>query len=207
MGTKRAGKGKYLFLYFACLVAILLEIQGCTNFTEKRQDKQNLADTKIPMDKEDDETPLKDFKEVLTLFPQFARKWQGKQTLAKARALMLNGYYESSLKNNKEVLRLFPNSLGDQALFQMGLNYAHPENPNMDYKKSTECFQNIIKEFPESNIRDKAGIWILFLQEITKKNKRINNLQNQIENLQYQIEGLKEIDLGIEEEKRKSLLK
>lgn len=184
-------------------------IQGCTHFAKKQQDKQGLsAKTKVPMDNGDsEEASLKDIKEVLSLFPEFAKKWQGKQDLAKARTLMFKGDYDASLKYNKEVLRQFLRTLGDQALFQMGLNYAHPENPNPDNKKSIECFQSIIEEFPKSSIRDEAGIWILFLQKTIENKKRFDNLQRQNENLKDQIEKLKEIDLGIEDKKRIDLIK
>jgi tetratricopeptide (TPR) repeat protein len=183
-------------------------IQGCAHFAKNQQDKQGLAKTKVPMDKGDnEESSLKDIKEVLSLFPEFAKKWQGKQDLAKARALMFKGNYEASLKYNKEVLRQFPRTLGDQALFQMGLNYAHPENPNPDNQKSIECFQSIIEKFPKSSIRDEAGIWILFLQKTIENNKRFDNLQRQKENLKDQIEKLKKIDLGIEDKKRIDLPK
>ncbi len=183
-------------------------IHGCTHFPKKQQDKQGIAKAKVPMDKGDnEEESLKAIKEVLSLFPEFAKKWQGKQDLAKARTLMFKGDYEASLKYNKEVLRQFPRTLGDQALFQMGLNYAHPENPNPDNQKSIECFQSIIEEFPKSSIRDEAGIWILFLQKTIENKKRFDNLQRQKENLKDQIEKLKRIDLGIEDKKRIDLLK
>ncbi len=197
---------------------MFLGIQGCKHFAKKQQDKHDFAKTNVPLDEEDDEGTLEDIKEILSLFPEFAKKWQGKQDLAKARTLMFKGDYEASIKYNNEVLKQFSRSLGDQALFQMGLNYAHPENPNPNYQKSMECFQSIIEEFPKSNIRDEAGIWILFLQEIMQNNKRfdnlqhqhnkkIDNLQRQIENLKEQIEMLKEIDLGIEDKKRIDLPK
>lgn len=188
---------------------IVIGIQGCAIFPEKHQDKDSYNNSEISMSVEESkamgESSIPDA-ELLSMFPQFARKWQGMQKLAKARVLMLNGYHSSSLRGNKEVLRLFPRSLGDQALFQMGLNYAHSGNPDRNYKKSKKCFQRILKEYPDSDIRDKAGIWVLFLQEMIEKNREINNLQNQLEGLQYQIERLKEVDLGIEEKKRELLL-
>ena len=179
-------------------------IQGCTYFAKIQQDKQGLAaKTKVPVDKGDnEETSLKNIKEVLSLFPEFAKMWQGKQDLAKARTFMFKGDYEVSLKYNKEVLKQFPRTLGDQALFQMGLNYAHAENPNPDNQKSIECFKNIIEEFPKSSIRDEAGIWILFIQKTIESNKMLDNLQRQKEDLQDQIEKLKKIDLRIEDKKR-----
>ena len=197
MGPKRTWKGEHLFLYIACLVIILSGSQGCVYVAEKRQDSQSPADTKDTMDKEGEKAPLKDIKDVLNLFPQFAKKWQGKQDLAKARALMLNGYYDLSLKNNEEVLGLYPRTLGDQALFQMGLNYAHPSNPNQDYQKSIECFQSIINEYPESNIRDDAGFCVLFLQEIVEKNNEITIKDKKINTLQRLFTKKRKVHKGL----------
>jgi tetratricopeptide (TPR) repeat protein len=198
-------------------VITLFGIEGCVNFPEKRLNKDFFIDSEISMNAEHgtgvSEKSIQEA-ELQNMFPQFAKKWKGRQELAKARILMLNGYHNSSLKRNKEVLKLFPRILGDQALFQMGLNYAHPGNPNHNYTKSKKCFKRVLKEYPESDIRDKAGIWVLFLQEMMEKDRKINDLQNKIEGLQYrkkglqyQIEKLKEVDIGIEEKKRELLLK
>ena len=200
MGTKRTWKGKYFFLYLTCIIIAAFGLQGCTYFAIKQQDKlqdeQGPAMAKVHMDEGDNEEPsLNNIREVLSLFPEFAKEWQGKQDIAKARTLMFKGDYEASLKYNKEVLRQFPRTLGDQALFQMGLNYAYPEKPDLDNQKAIECFQNIIEEFPKSSIRDEAGIWILFLQKTIENNNRFDNLQNQKEDLKNQIEKLKKIDL------------
>ena len=213
MGTKRTWKGKYIFLYLTCIIIITaIGLQGCTYFAkrpqDKRQDEQGFTMAKVPMDEGDNEEPsLKDIKKVLSLFPEFAKEWQGKQGIAEARALMFKGDFETSLKYNKDVLRQFPLTLGDQALFQMGLNYAHPEKANPDNLKAIECFQRVIEDFPKSNISDEAGIWILFLQKTIENNKRFEGLQSQEEDLKDQIEKLKEIDLGIEDKKRIDLSK
>ncbi len=197
MGPKRTWKGKHLFLHIACLTGILLLAQGCLYVPEKRQDIQNQADTDGTTDKVGEKEPIKDIKDVLHLFPQFAKKWQGKQDLAKARALMLNGYYDLSLKNNEEVLGLYPRTLGDKALFQMGLNYAHPKNPKQDYHKAIEYFQNIINEYPESDIRDDAGFWVLFLQEIVEKNNEITIKDKKINKLQHQFTKKRKVHKGL----------
>ncbi|MCP5003816.1 MAG: hypothetical protein GY941_07675 [Planctomycetes bacterium] len=231
MGSKQAWQGVHLFIYLTCLVSVLSGVGGCANFPQKLKNKDPFVDSGISTNadssKGTSEQSMQEA-ELQNMFPQFAKKWQGRQELAKARVLMLNGYHSSSLKRNKEVLGLYPRTLGDQALFQMGLNYSHPGNPNRNYKKSKSCFQRILKEYPESDIRDRAGIWALFLRDVIEKNRKINNLQNQIVGLQYQlaslkdmsgdlriqigglqnqIEKLKEVDLGIEEKKRESLLK
>ena len=72
----------------------------------------------------------------------FPKKWQGEQHLEKARSLIARGEYEAALQESKTVLSKFPKSLAAQALFQMGLIYAHPENPNPNYLKSLESNTN-----------------------------------------------------------------
>ncbi len=198
--------------------------QGCTSFEEKQQDGQGIAKTDTTVDAEDSKGSLVEIKEALSMFPEFARKWKGKQDLAIAKTFMFEGDYNSSILYNKKVLDQFFKSLGDQALFQMGMTYVHPENPNLDNQKSLESFEKIIEEFPKSSIRDEAWIWSLVLQKIIKSdkeyvrlkqqkhienNKRLDDLLHKNESLRHQIEGLKsqikklkEIDLGIEDKKR-----
>jgi len=132
--------------------------------------------------------------------------------------LMTRGEYSRALEKNRKLLERYP-QMGDSALFQMGLITAHPKNPGKDYKKSLRYFQRLIAEFPKSDLKNQAQIWVLSLQGVIEKNKRIADLQRQIENLkeiviekdkniadlQSQIEKLKEIDLNIQEKKKKSL--
>ena len=163
----------------------------------------------------------------------FPDQWQGEKHLATARTLMAKGDYEASLMESEEGVSLFPRTLGDRALYQMGLVYIHPENPGTDYYKSLEYFQTIIKEYPESITKGEATIWISFLEKtvnnekkidelnedinllentIQKKMKGIRNLRSRIavlrvqkKKLESQIERLKEIDIGIEEKKREDV--
>ncbi len=202
MGTKQAWNGKYVLLYLTSIITIFSGIQGCTNFEKKQLDKQDIAKTDVLAGTGDNKGTLEDIIEVLNLFPDFAKKWQGKQDLTIARTFMFKGDYNASILYNKKVLSQFSQSLGDQALFQMGLTYVHPENPKPDNKKSLKCFQRIIEEFPKSRIREEAGIWILVLEKFIKSDKRFDNQLHQIESLKNQIKKLKEIDLGIEDKKR-----
>jgi outer membrane protein assembly factor BamD (BamD/ComL family) len=197
MGREPTGKGKYLLLYSACCIALLLGIWGCAHFPEK---------------------------------------WKGEERLERAWTLFAKERYGASLRETEEVLRMYPRTLGDLALFQMGLIYAHPKNPDQDYRKSLSRFQRMIKEFPESKFRNQAEVWVFFVQEIMDKDWEINELkregshlgkalgkeeqkvkelESQTERLQAQVEKqkdqllklkdqllrLKEIDLGIEEKR------
>ena len=120
-----------------------------------------------------------------------------KPLLMDAEDLMIKGEYSRALEKNRQLLEKFPR-MGDRALFQMGLITVHPNNPNKDYKKSLRYFQRLIKEFPKSDLKNQAQIWVLSLQAVIEKDKKIDDLQRQIEKL-------KEIDLSIQEKKKKSL--
>lgn len=151
------------------------------------------------------------------------KKWQGEQHLEKAKSLIARGEYESALQESKTVLSKFPKSLAAQALFQMGLIYVHPKNPNLNYQKSLASFQKIVTAYHGSGLRDDAQIWVLLIRQIVDEEKEIGNLKNKnaslektvgadkkkiknlqkkIKNLQDQIEKLKHVDMGIEEKKR-----
>ena len=144
----------------------------------------------------------------------FHLKQEGEEDLVRARSLMSQGLFEASLRESQEVLVRYPQSQGDQALFQMGLIYLHPQNPNVDYQKSLEYFQRLEREFPDSQMSSKAEIWVSLLQkslekeedikalnealnlkekEVAKKQQEINQLRNQVEGLQNQRELLQDL--------------
>lgn len=190
MGRERTREWKYLLLYPACCIALLLGIWGCAHFPET---------------------------------------WKGEVRLARAWTHFSKGRYGASLSETTEVLRIYPRSLGDQALFQMGLVYAHPKNPDQDYQRSLESLQRVIKEFPRSKFKNQAEVWAWYIQEIMDKEREIGELKQdgshlgkalgeeeekvrsledqteilkaQVEKLKDQLLRLKEIDLGIEKKK------
>jgi TolA-binding protein len=148
MGKKPAGQRQYLFLYLTGFVIILIGFSGCTEGTYHTKKKiQSLLET------------------------------EGEMDLAFARKLMGQGYFEASLKKSREVLMKYPHSLGDQALFQIGLNYAHSGNPGASAQKSREFFQRLITEFPKSTLKGEAEIWVLILKEKRKKEEEIRNFK------------------------------
>jgi chromosome segregation ATPase len=125
---------------------------------------------------------------------------------------MREGAFEASSRESQVVLRQYSRTHGDRALFQMGLIYLHPKNPNSDYQKSLEYFQRLTEAFPGSNLRSEAEIWILFLQklsehekdiealkkiwnnkakELAEKQEEMNQLTDQVEKLQNQRKSLR----------------
>ena len=92
---------------------------------------------------------------------------------------MADRQYEASMAKNLTVLNNFPNSIADQALFQMGLLYAHPENPNQNYQKSLGAFNKILNEYPESHLRHQAQLWVLFIEDAIDKKQKIGILNKE----------------------------
>ncbi len=83
----------------------------------------------------------------------------------------------------------------DEALFKMGLSYAHPANPQRDYTKSLGFFKKLLNDFPESALAEQTKAWIAVLQENRK-------LGETVEKLNEMIEKSKQVDFELEEKKR-----
>jgi tetratricopeptide (TPR) repeat protein len=113
----------------------------------------------------------------------------GSPKVQRARKLLAQKDYEASLKLSEKVL-LQSGSQGaaDEALFSLGLIYAHQENPRKDYAKALGYFQRLLKEYPKSSLAEEAKAWAGVLQE------------NQ--NLKQVIEKTKEVDIAVDEKRR-----
>jgi len=121
----------------------------------------------------------------------FSEKMQGQQLLEEGRDLMISRQYEASMAKNLTVLNKFPDSLADQALFQIGLLYAHPDNPNRSYQKSLRSFNKILNGFAQSRLRQQAQLWVLFIRDIIDKEREIGILNNNNLSLQGTVEQQK----------------
>lgn len=144
---------------------------------------------------------------------------QGEQHLAAARQLLASGDYTSALAENQKVMVKFSPGLADQALFQIGLIYVHPHNPNLNYRKSLAAFHDLIEKYPASRLRPDAEMWILVIERFIAQEKQIEVLKQRnaplirklklqhtkINQLQDQLEKLKRIDIKIEEKKREAI--
>ena len=109
--------------------------------------------------------------------------------LLRSQELFAQGDYEGSLKENQKVLSLgMKGSPEDEALFNMGLLYAHFGNPKKDYQKSLASFRKLVKDHPQSPWVEQAKIWVGVLEANVKLNEVIKKS--------------KQVDIEIEEKKR-----
>ena len=144
---------------------------------------------------------------------------QGEKQLLEARQRFAAGDYSSALEINRSVLAQFPERLADQSLFQIGMVYAHPDNPDRDIQKALQSFQNIIDRYPASYLQPEAHLWLAVLGQLRAQEgqirfltqrsapleKRLKIQKKEISQLKDQLEKLKRIDIHMEEKKREAI--
>ncbi len=121
-------------------------------------------------------------------------KWdeygEAREHILRSPKFLAQGNYEGAISENKKILSLSdPRSPKDEALFNLGLIYAHFGNPQQDLEKSIDFFKTLVKNYPKSPLAEQAKIWVEILQE----NAGLNHL----------LKKLKQVDIEIEEMKRK----
>jgi len=114
---------------------------------------------------------------------------QGDQALREAKELRGMGAYSASEKKTLSVLEDFPQTLGDEALFQMGLLYALPKNPNADHEKSRAFFQKLVTLYPDSSRKEEASAWIFLLPGKVGNEKETLELQNKVKMMEQASEA------------------
>jgi tetratricopeptide (TPR) repeat protein len=90
------------------------------------------------------------------------------------------GEYEASLSKYEQIIEKNP-AVADRVLFEMGIVYAHPKNEQKDYQKSLNCFQKIVRDYPDSKFRLDSQMMILQIHNVINKDKIIAAQQTQIE--------------------------
>ncbi len=113
---------------------------------------------------------------------------QIKTTYAEANDLFHQGSYTASLDKYSVIIEKYP-AKADRALFEMGIIHAHPKNPQKDYPKSLECFQRLIKEYPDSEYRQNSEMMIFNIRNVVLKDTTIAAQQAQIETLHRKVQG------------------
>jgi L,D-peptidoglycan transpeptidase YkuD (ErfK/YbiS/YcfS/YnhG family) len=115
------------------------------------------------------------------------------------------GKYEAALSIYGQIIEKYP-AVADRVLFEMGIIYAYPTNEQKDYQKSLECFQKLVKDYPDSEYRWDSQMMILQINNVIIKDEiiakqgtqietsrqEVKDKENQIITLQGKIETLKQ---------------
>lgn len=75
--------------------------------------------------------------------------------------------FEAAAAELQQALSLAsPQPPADEALYGLGLVFAHEDNPGRDLATSQEQFLRLISEYPSSPLAQEAEIWVLLLKEM-----------------------------------------
>lgn len=126
-----------------------------------------------------------------------------RRDLAEGRRLLAAGDYQSALRINETVLKTSAGKPpADEALFNIGIIFAHPGNKSRDYQRSIVSFRRLVKEYPQSPLADQASMWAGVLEENIKLRRASSEAQQENARLKQIIEKSKAVDVEIEEKKR-----
>jgi TolA-binding protein len=102
-----------------------------------------------------------------------------------ANDLMKQGDYKASVRKFDQILSRHPR-VGDKVLFETGILHAFPKNQQKDYLKSLDCFQKLVKDYPQSSYRQNSEVMISLLNEIVSTDKKVIGQRKQIDTLEHQ---------------------
>jgi len=89
--------------------------------------------------------------------------------IARSHKVVENQNFTEALQRNMQILEeVGMKKPADEALYNIGLLYAHVDNPAKDYKKSQTYFEILTKQFPESDLAEEARIWLGLFDTIEK---------------------------------------
>lgn len=159
---------------------------------------------------------------------------EGGTPIEQASIMVSNGNYNDALKAYSKIARSHPmESPGDRALFEMGLIWAYPGNPKKSHGEALKYFKRLLHDFPRSALGEESRAWVDVLSKLARHDGQIKELEDttlsyieqvsilkeetrsckdqismlkeEIDSYKEQIKALKEIDIRIEEKKRKGL--
>ncbi|MEN8232408.1 MAG: hypothetical protein ABFR35_06980 [Thermodesulfobacteriota bacterium] len=85
------------------------------------------------------------------------------------RKVVKNQNFEEAVQENLQILETAGKKKpADEALYNLGLIYAHIDNPAKDFKKSQIYFHVLTEQFPDSELAEEGRIWLGLFETIEK---------------------------------------
>lgn len=112
--------------------------------------------------------------------------FQARDAFREANDRFNRGEYSSSLGSYQQIIEQEPEA-GDRALFEMGIIHAHPGNGQKDYQKAQDCFQRLLRDYPESSYRKDSELMLFSIGTVLAKDGTIATQQAQIEALRQEL--------------------
>lgn len=124
-----------------------------------------------------------------SLFQESSRRREMREALATGNQLLIRGDFDGSIKSYENVLAVAQDKPpADVALYQMGLAYAHPENPKRDLQMAMSSFSRVASAYPTSPWAEQARVWLGVLKETQDSRREIAESRQEIEKSKEEIE-------------------
>jgi len=118
---------------------------------------------------------------------------EAQEYLLHGQKVLVQKNYDGALNEFQKALSLHPpKHLEEEALFNMGLVYAHFGNPKRDYKKSLDLFLKILNDYPEGHLTEQTKIWVGVLLENLETTKKFEKLKKAVKDREPSRERFKE---------------
>jgi tetratricopeptide (TPR) repeat protein len=114
--------------------------------------------------------------------------FQARDAFREANDQFNRGAYSAALGSYQQIIKKEPQA-GDRALFEMGIIHAHPGNGQKEYQKALDCFQRLIRDYPESAYRKDSASMIFTISTVIAKDSTIVTQRAQIEALRQELQG------------------
>jgi len=114
--------------------------------------------------------------------------FQARDAFREANDQFNRGAFSAALGNYQQVIEKEPQA-ADRALFEMGIIHAHPGNEQKDYQAAQDCFQRLIRDYPESAYRKDGQLMLFSINTVIAKDRTIAAQQAQIEALRQELLG------------------
>jgi L,D-peptidoglycan transpeptidase YkuD (ErfK/YbiS/YcfS/YnhG family) len=125
-------------------------------------------------------------------------RFQPRSIFQEANDFFNQGEYGTSLSKYEQIIGKHP-AVADRVLFEMGIIYAYPRNEQKDYQKSLECFQKVVRDYPDSEYRRDSQMMMLQIHNVVIKDKIIATQQTQIETSRQEVKGKEDESITLQE--------
>jgi hypothetical protein len=111
------------------------------------------------------------------------------QQVLRTEQLLAQNNFKAAIAENRQILLSVDSNLPkDEALFSIGLIYAHDKIKS--YKKSIGAFKKLMHDYPNSPFVEQAKVWTDALQTIQDSQNKVNDLKKKNDELENIINDL-----------------